>query len=93
LKASTPIPIVGVKPVESKEARAEAVLPLFESGRVKIRANASWGDALIAEFLRFPGGAHDDQVDAVNIGLQKFWDAGRLYSSLRRDAIPDWKSR
>jgi predicted phage terminase large subunit-like protein len=93
LKTSTPIPIVGVKPVESKEARAEAVLPLFESARVKIRANASWADALIAEFLRFPGGAHDDQVDAVNLGLQKLWDAARLYRSRRIDVVPDWKSR
>ena len=32
LKASTSIPIVGVKPVESKEARAEAVLPFSNRG-------------------------------------------------------------
>ena len=93
LKASTSIPIVGVKPVESKEARAEAVLPLFESGRVKIRANASWADTLIAEFLRFPGSAHDDQVDAVNLALQKLWDAARQYRSRRRDGSFAWKSK
>jgi predicted phage terminase large subunit-like protein len=94
LKASTPIPVVGIKPVESKEARAEAVLPLWESGRVKIRANASWTDELIAEFLRFPGGRHDDQVDALNLGLAQLWAYVRQYHTRHRpNNVFAWKER
>jgi predicted phage terminase large subunit-like protein len=95
LKVSTPFPVVGVKPVESKEARAEAVLPLWESGRVKIRADASWTDELIAEFLRFPGGRHDDQVDALNLGLAQLWDYVRRHHTRRQthaNVFP-WKER
>lgn len=93
LKRSTPIPIVGVKPVESKEARAEAVLPLFESGRVKLRSNAPWVSEFVAEFLRFPGGRFDDQVDAVNLGLSQLWSLVRERRARAYNPVFDWKSR
>jgi phage terminase large subunit-like protein len=36
LKRTTALPVVAVKPKGSKIARAEAVAPLFESGRVPL---------------------------------------------------------
>lgn len=75
LKSSTPVPIVGINPGrDSKEARAESVTGLFESGRVKFPAGAPWIGELLNEFLRFPHGRHDDIVDAVTRGVGLMWD-------------------
>lgn len=72
LKSSTGIPIIGIPPGrEAKEARAESVTGLFEAGRVKFPRNASWMPELLAEFLRFPYGRHDDIVDAVVLGIRQ----------------------
>jgi predicted phage terminase large subunit-like protein len=70
LRGATTIPIKGIRPAESKVARVETVLPLFESGKVKFPVNAPWMSALLAEFLRFPYGSHDDIVDAVTLGVR-----------------------
>lgn len=74
LRAATGIPIIGVRPSESKVARAEAVTGLFESGRVKFPKGAAWMQELVYEFLRFPVGRHDDIVDAVVLGVQQMWN-------------------
>jgi predicted phage terminase large subunit-like protein len=63
------VPIV---PKESKEARAFAVSPLFESGNVYLPPAdlSAWVEqAFIPEILTFPSGAHDDQVDAMTQAL------------------------
>ena len=61
---------IGITPRESKEARAQAVLPLFEAGNIYIYEGKE-GDELIEEAAQFPLGAHDDDVDmmtqAVNV--------------------------
>jgi predicted phage terminase large subunit-like protein len=70
LRHSTGIPIVGIPPGrDSKEARAAAVTNSFEAGRIKFPSRASWMGELLAEFLRFPYGRHDDIVDAVVLGI------------------------
>jgi len=64
--------IVGVKPRESKYARASAVAPFIEAGNVFLpAAEIALFDAegLIDESAAFPNGAHDDQVDAVSQAL------------------------
>ena len=55
--------LVPIQPDGSKEARANAVTPLFEAGNVLLpdRAFAPWVDEYRLELLRFPAGAHDDQ--------------------------------
>ena len=63
---------VPVVPKESKEARAFAVTPLFESGNVFLPPSEghAWVDReLLPELLTFPAGAHDDQVDALTQAL------------------------
>jgi predicted phage terminase large subunit-like protein len=69
LRQYTGIPILGVVPRGSKEARAEAVTPLFESGRVVLPEYAGWLDDWIAEHARFPASKFDDQVDCTSLGL------------------------
>jgi predicted phage terminase large subunit-like protein len=62
------VPIV---PKESKEARAFAITPLFESGNVYLPPlETDWVNRdLLPELLQFPSGAHDDQVDALTQAL------------------------
>lgn len=55
-----------VPPIGAKEVRLQAVTPLIEAGRVHLPARASWLPAFQRELLMFPGGAHDDQVDALS---------------------------
>ena len=64
--------IVGVKPRESKYARASAVAPFVEAGNVFLpAAEIALFDAegLIDEAAGFPNAAHDDQVDATSQAL------------------------
>lgn len=71
LRRSTGLPITGVTPDRSKTARAEVVMPLFESGRVKFPVKASWLDDCISELLRYPAARHDDQLDAIVLAISK----------------------
>lgn len=58
--------VVPVRPRESKEARLEAVIPLFESGNVYLPEGAPWLAAYERELLSFPKAKNDDQVDATS---------------------------
>jgi predicted phage terminase large subunit-like protein len=69
LRSTTGIPIIGIVPKGSKESRVEVVTPMFESGRVVLPKSAAWLDDWVREHLRFPGGAHDDQVDTTALAL------------------------
>ncbi len=71
LKRVTSLPVIGVPPKGSKVARAELTTGLRESGRVKLPKRASWLDAFIDEMLTFPNGKHDDQTDAVVLGISQ----------------------
>jgi len=54
-----PIPLQGDKVV-----RAGPLEPIFEAGNVHI-LRAPWNDLFFRHFREFPGGTHDDIVDAV----------------------------
>jgi len=71
LKRDTAIPIKPVKVDKDKVARANAVTPLIESGRVYLPERASWLHNLIEELSSFPSGEHDDQVDALTQALSQ----------------------
>lgn len=72
LRAESRLPIIGLPAKGSKEARAEAVTPLFEAGRILLPVHAPWLDAWIEEHLRFGSGAkHDDQVDTTSLALTR----------------------
>lgn len=63
--------IIPIVPKESKEARAQSVLPLFEAGQVVVWRNCVGANDLIEEAAAFPGGANDDQVDAMTQALNR----------------------
>lgn len=54
-----------VKAHSTKEARAAVQADKFEGELVLLPAKAPWLSDFEAELLAFPGGRHDDQVDAL----------------------------
>ena len=72
--------IIPVEPDGSKTARAHAVTALFEAGNILLpdRSIAPWVDEFKMELLRFPSGAHDDQVDAATQGIRRLSQGSSL---------------
>ncbi|HXM36757.1 MAG TPA: phage terminase large subunit [Pyrinomonadaceae bacterium] len=63
------INVVPVTPDKEKRSRVIAQSDLFEGGSIFIQERAEWREIFIRELLDFPGGRHDDQVDALVQGL------------------------
>lgn len=63
------IPLKDVKVDGDKFTRALAWANLAEEGRV-ILVRGTWNDEFLDEVCRFPGGRHDDQVDAVSLSVR-----------------------
>jgi predicted phage terminase large subunit-like protein len=63
------INVVTVNPEKDKQSRVIAQTDLIEGGSVFIPEKAEWRDVFVKELLEFPGGRHDDQVDALVQGL------------------------
>jgi predicted phage terminase large subunit-like protein len=64
LRRSTRLPLIPIKVTASKEARAAAVAPTCESGRVILPRSGPLVSALVDQLAAFPTGQHDDMVDA-----------------------------
>jgi predicted phage terminase large subunit-like protein len=71
LKRDTRLPLLAVKVDRDKLARAYAVTPLFESGRVRVPSSAPWIADYIDEMASFPAAAHDDRVDSTTQALER----------------------
>jgi predicted phage terminase large subunit-like protein len=78
LKLATSYPVIAVKVDRDKETRASAITGYFESGRVFFPEGAAWTSDLEDELASFPGGLHDDQIDAVSQALNRLRDQGGL---------------
>lgn len=65
LRCETALPIIAVKVDRDKIARAEAVTPLMEAGKVFLLESAPYLPDYLDEFAAFPTGVHDDQVDST----------------------------
>ena len=63
------INVVQISPTTDKRARLIAQSDLFAGGSISFQAGGTWLPELKAELLAFPGGKHDDQVDALTQGL------------------------
>ena len=63
------MPIIPVKVDSDKRARAEAVTPLIEAGKVFLPESASWLDSFMDEHAAFPMAVHDDAVDSTTQAL------------------------
>jgi predicted phage terminase large subunit-like protein len=63
------VSVVAIKPSKDKQSRVISQTDRFEAGSVFLPERADWLDGLIGELLAFPGGRHDDQVDALVQGM------------------------
>ena len=80
---STGIPLRPISPVGSdKESNARAVSPMFEAGMILLPRGASWANDYIESMIRFPKGAHDDDVDSTSQALN--------YLRKRRDGVMEF---
>lgn len=77
--------LVLVNPDGGKVARANAVTPYFEAGNVWL-PNASWVDEYVLELVRFPLGAHDDQVDSTTQALNYLGSKTNDYTEAMKNA-------
>jgi predicted phage terminase large subunit-like protein len=69
LGQETKIPLKAIKTDRDKTARANAVTPLIEGGRVFLKEGALWVEDFLNEHTDFPFGDFDDQVDATTQAL------------------------
>ena len=70
LSLSTKIPIKPVKPTGDKAARAHAVTPLFEAGKVFIADGEEWAKEVIDCAASFPRTKNTDVVDSATQALE-----------------------
>ncbi len=69
LRAESRLPVIGCRPLGDKVARASAITPLIEAGRVFVPVAAGWLTDFMDEVSSFPASANDDQVDAMSQAL------------------------
>jgi predicted phage terminase large subunit-like protein len=81
LKRETSLPILAVMPQGDKVTRFARISPMIEAGQVALPKHAAWLNDFEQEILRFPNGAHDDQVDAFSQYLN--WVRARQWESVR----------
>ena len=79
--------VVGYRPTRDKVARVVAQTDLFAGGSILFppREKAEWLERLVAELLAFPGGRHDDQVDALIQGID--WGRSRPIGRVRVSTV------
>jgi predicted phage terminase large subunit-like protein len=59
------VPVRKVRPTGTKEMRADPLASQVNAGNVRI-VSGEWNRSFIEELRQFPGGKHDDQVDAAS---------------------------
>lgn len=76
LKRFTRLPVVPIKVDRDKVARAHAVVPLWEAGKVYVPLGADWADDFLGQLQGFPKLTHDDDVDAFTQALNYLHQGG-----------------
>ncbi len=66
--SSLRVPLIPLSPKGDKLEKASVWASRMEFGKVKLVRN-SWNTDFISECLAFPQGKHDDQIDAVSLGI------------------------
>jgi predicted phage terminase large subunit-like protein len=87
LRNQSGMSVLPVKVGSDKVSRLNAVLPLVEGGRVYLPNEALWLDAFMEEAQSFPSGKHDDQIDALSMGLEAIAKMGGAASELMNGPI------
>lgn len=79
--------VIDWSPTGSKETRAEQTATAAAQGRLWM-TRGEWNTALLDEHEAFPGGDHDDQVDAVSAALAWLSGHGQAATAERPQAAP-----
>jgi predicted phage terminase large subunit-like protein len=82
LKVATTYPVIAIKVDRDKETRASACTGYFEAGKILFPKDAAWLPDLEDELASFPGGLHDDCVDAICQALNRLRGNGDAYGVL-----------
>jgi len=77
----TTLPVIAINPKHDKITRFAAVSALIEAGKVFLPEQAPWLADFESEIFAFPGGNHDDQVDALTQYLD--WLRASVWERLR----------
>ena len=89
LQKETRLPILPCKPMGDKLARASAVSPLAEAGKIFLPDQAPWLRDFLDEVTSFPAAPHDDQVDALSQALNYMREAP--YEPFRYSGLPRYE--
>lgn len=94
LKNQSGIPVIPYKVQNDKVARMNAISPLIEGGLVFLppATHAPWLDVFLKEIEQFPGGAHDDQADALTLALDVLSRINVTATSLINNPVYDMLS-
>jgi predicted phage terminase large subunit-like protein len=69
LEKTSPYSIKGITPKGEKAVRLKAVCGIMSNERLSLVSGSDWELDFIDELCIFPKGKHDDQVDALSLGL------------------------
>jgi predicted phage terminase large subunit-like protein len=83
LRERTHLPVIGRRSKFSKEARLTHHQGHFEAGRIVLPVEAPWLADFEAELMAFPNGRHDDQVDALLLFLDWFFESGQYLMPMK----------
>lgn len=84
VKRESHLPLIGINPKSDKISRFAAISAMIEAGKLVLPHNAKWLADFETELFAFPGGAHDDQIDALTqyLDWKRRWSFEKL--SVRR---------
>jgi predicted phage terminase large subunit-like protein len=68
--------IIPIRPVNDKATRMATETPKLQAGNLILPKVAPWIDDFTIEYLAFPNGKHDDQIDALSQFLN--WQGNRV---------------
>lgn len=58
--------VLGIKHRADKQTRMRNAIPKIEGGSLFLPKSAPWSEIFLLEYLSFPSGKHDDQMDALS---------------------------
>jgi predicted phage terminase large subunit-like protein len=75
--------VLGIKHRTDKQTRMRSAIPKIEGGSLFLPKSAPWLEDFLLEYLAFPNGKHDDQMDALSQFLN--WCTNREGSIFEAD--------
>ena len=82
-----------LKTLHKKEVRARGLQGRLQQGRMWFPENARFTRDVVQELLRFPGGAHDDIVDALAHAANLCLTKSPKHVPVRKNNLKSWKDR